>query len=191
MLVMVVSGIVVGAEPVNNISNRSSVNASDYGLRWNEEEPELYVHPTSLDFGEMGIGETAWDSFFVENIGDDMLEWGAGWDMDWIEVYPSYGTLSGWDDHEVEVEIDTTDLEGGESYGGYIYLTSNGGDSEVYVEVYVVEPPEPPELYVHPTSLDFGEMEIGETAWDSFFVENIGDDTLEWGADWDMNWIEV
>ena len=98
--------------------------------------PELYVYPTYLDFGDMEIGETAWDSFWVENTGGGTLEWEADCDY-WIEVYPSSGSLGGWDDHEVEVEIDTTDLEGGESYGGYIYLTSNGGDAEVYVEVEI------------------------------------------------------
>jgi len=180
VLAVVVSGIVVGAGPVNNASNRSSVDVSD--------SPELYVYPTYLDFGVMGIGETAWDSFSVWNEGEDTLEWEAYWDMSWIDVYPSSGSLWGGDSHEVEVEIDTTDLEGGESYGGYVYLTSNGGDAEVYVEVYVVEPPE---LYVYPTYLDFGVMRIGETAWDSFSVWNEGEETLEWEADWDMNWIDV
>jgi len=129
LLVVVVSGIVVGAGPVNNASNRSSVDVSD--------SPELYVYPTYLDFGVMGIGETAWDSFSVWNEGEDTLEWEADWDMSWIDVYPSSGSLWGGESHEVDVEIDTTDLEGGETYDGYIYLTSNGGDAEVYVEVEI------------------------------------------------------
>ena len=153
VLVMVASSIVVGASPVNNTSNRSSVNVSystavkymistenvdvpDCGIKWNEEPPELYVHPANLDFGEMRIGETAWDSFYVENTGGCVLEWEADCDY-WIEVYPSSGSLSGGDYYEVEVEIDTSYLEGGESYDGYIYLTSNGGDGEVCVEVEI------------------------------------------------------
>ena len=202
VLLMVVSGIVV-AGPVNNVSSRSSINVSDsnvvkyristengdvsdYGIKWDGEDPELYVHPTYLDFGVMKIGETAWDSFSVWNEGEETLEWEADCDY-WIDVYPSSGSLWGGDSQEVEVEIDTTDLEGGETYGGSIYLTSNGGDEEVYVEVYVVEPPE---LYVHPTYLDFGVMKIGETAWDSFSVWNEGEETLEWEADCDY-WIDV
>jgi len=161
---------------------------SDYGIKWNGEDPELYVHPTYLGFGEMKIGETAWDSFYVENVGGGLLEWEADWDMSWIDVSPSSGSLRGGDSQEVEVEIDTSDLEGGESHGGEIVLTSNGGNKGVYVEVYVVEPPE---LYVSPTNLDFGEMGIGETAWDSFSIRNEGEETLVWEADWDMSWIDV
>ena len=153
ILMMVASSIVVGADSVNNTSNIYSGNVSDsrsavksissagnvnalgYEITWNDEEPELYVHPTYLDFGEMRTGETAWASFYVENTGGGLLEWGAGWDMNWIEVYPDYGLLNGGDDYEVEVEIDTTNLEEGES--GSIYLTSNGGDAEVCVEVKI------------------------------------------------------
>ena len=160
---------------------------SDYGIKWNGEDPELYVHPTYLGFGEMKIGETAWDSFYVENVGGGLLEWEADCDW-WIDVSPSWGSLSEGESEEVEVEIDTSDLEGGESHGGEIVLTSNGGDKGVYVEVYVTEPPE---LYVSPTNLDFGEMGIGETAWDSFSIRNEGEETLVWEADWDMSWIDV
>ena len=60
---------------------------------------------------------------------------GADWDMNWIEVYHGYGLLNGGDKYVVEVEIDTTNLEEGGS--GSIYLTSNGGDAEVCVEVKI------------------------------------------------------
>ena len=60
---------------------------------------------------------------------------GADWDMNWIEVYHGYGLLNGGDKYVVEVEIDTTNLEEGGS--GSIYLTSNGGDAEVCVEVRI------------------------------------------------------
>jgi len=76
---------------------------SDYEIKWNGEDPELYVHPTYLDFGVMRTGETAWDSFYVENTGGGLLEWEADCDY-WIEMYPSSGSLSGGDDYEVEVE---------------------------------------------------------------------------------------
>ena len=178
ILMMVATNIVVGADLVNTASN----------LKWNDEEPELYVHPTYLEFGEIGTGETAWASFYVENTGGGVLEWGAGCDMDWIEVYHDYGFLNGGDKYVVEVKIDTSYLEGGESYEGDICVTSNGGAAGVCVVVYVEEEPE---LYVHPTYLEFGEMRTGETAWASFYVENTGGGLLEWGAGWDMNWIEV
>ena len=148
--------------------------------------PELYVYPTYLDFGEMKIGETAWDSFYVENTGGGLLEWEADCDY-WIDVSPSWGSLNGGDEEEVEVEIDASDLEGGKCYDGEIVLTSNGGDEGVSVRVCVEEEPE---LYVYPTYLDFGEMKIGETAWDSFYVENTGGGLLEWEADCDY-WIDV
>jgi parallel beta-helix repeat protein len=110
---------------------------SDYGIKWNGEDPELYVHPTYLDFSVMNIGETAWASFYVENTGGGTLEWEAAWDMNLIDVHPASGSLSGGDEKVVDVEIDTTDLERGEFYDCYIYLTSNGGDEEVYVEVEI------------------------------------------------------
>ncbi len=170
-----------------NMGHRYDPYNSDYGIKWDGEDPELYVHPTYLDFGEMKIGETAWDSFYVENTGGSTLEWEADCGY-WIDVYPSSGSLSGGDKYEVEVEIDTTDLEGGETYEGCIYLTSNGGDGEISVEVYVVKPPE---LYVQPTNLDFGVIGIGETAWGDFCIENTGGGLLEWEVDWDMDWIDV
>jgi parallel beta-helix repeat protein len=177
ILMIVATNIVVGADLVNKASN----------LKWNEEEPELYVHPTYLDFGEMRTGETASNSFYVENTGGGLLEWEIDCDS-WIDVSPSSGCLYGGDGVAVEVEIDTSSLDGGKSGDGDICVTSNGGDAGVCVIVYVEEEPE---LYVHPTYLDFGEMETGDTAWASFYVENTGGGVLEWGAGWDMDWIEV
>ncbi len=151
-------------------------------------QPKLYVEPTNLDFGEMEIGETDCDSFSVGNVGGGTLEWDASCDSDWINVYPSDGYLNEGDSKSVEVRIDTSDMAGGENYEGSIYLSSNGGDAEVYVGVYVIAQPE---LYVEPTNLDFGEMEIGETDCDSFSVGNVGGGTLEWDASCDSDWINV
>jgi parallel beta-helix repeat protein len=137
VLLITASGIGFGAGPVKDNSNRSSTTVSDYGLRWNEEEPELYVEPTNLDFGAMEIGGTDYGSFSVGNVGGGTLEWDASCDSDWIDVYPSEGYLSEWDSESVEVGIDTSYLESGEYYGGYIYLSSNGGSEEVYVEVKI------------------------------------------------------
>ena len=195
ILMMVASSIVVGADSVNKTSNIYSGNVSDsrsavksissagnvnalgYEITWNDEEPELYVHPTYLDFGEMRTGETASNSFYVENTGGGLLEWEIDCDY-WIDVSPSSGSLYGGDGVAVEVEIDTSSLDGGKSGDGYICVTSNGGDAGVCVIVYVEEEPE---LYVHPIYFDFGEMRTGETAWASFYVENTGGGVLEWG----------
>ncbi len=137
VLLIAASGIVSGAAPVNNDSNRSSANVSDYGLKWNEEEPELSVDPTNINFGEMEIGETDCDSFSVGNVGGGTLEWDASCSSNWIAVYPSDGYLNEGDSKSVEVGIDTSYLEGGEYYEENIYLSSNGGDVEVCVEVKI------------------------------------------------------
>ncbi|KAF5430130.1 CASH domain-containing protein [Candidatus Methanophagaceae archaeon] len=154
VLVMVVNGIAVSAGPVNNASNHLYVNASDstgvkymfptenadnliYVTKLDEDEPELYMHPASLDFWEMKIGETVSKSFYVENVGGGTLEWDASCNSDWMDVYPSDGYLNDGDSESVEVGIDTAYLENGEYYEGNIYLSSNGGDAEVCVEVKI------------------------------------------------------
>ena len=112
------------------------------------EEPELYVYPTSIDFGTISAGETISKSICIENTGSGVLNWNAYCYKNWIEVYPTSGSLSGGEYEWITVKVDASNL-GGRYYYGYIYITSNGGSEYVSIRVHVKEEEAVRIKYVH------------------------------------------
>jgi len=51
--------------------------------------------------------------------------------------------------------------------------------------------PTEPVLHVHPTSHDFGNMNVGETMDWNFYMENTGGETLSWNINEDIPWASV
>ncbi len=101
---------------------------------WEGENPILYVHPISHDFGNMDVGEEADWNFYIENKGGGTLSWSISESLSWASVSSTSGTTTTEID-EITVHVDTTGLEAGKHYDGYIYITSNGGNEEVYIEL--------------------------------------------------------
>ena len=154
--------------------------------------PQLHVYPTSLNFGEMNEGREATLSFYIENAGGGELSW-------YIENYPSWiksinppdGTTTTETD-TVDLTIDTTGLECGKHYTGGVSVMSNGGP-EIIVDVEVTIRDDNYQLYVYPTSHDFGPMREGQIDTFTLHIENIWipEGPLSWEITEHPSWITV
>ena len=168
------------------LNHRSS---STYQYVVQQGPPELYVYPTSHDFGTMNQGQTDSWIFYIENSGGGTLSWNVSESLSWISVGPLSGSIT-TETENVTVTIDTTGLALGQHYDGYISVTSNGGNTQVYVEVTIAGG-SAPQLYVYPTSHDFGTMNQGQTDSWIFYIENSGGGTLSWNVSESLSWISV
>ena len=162
-----------------------------YTVQEENSQPQLNVYPTSHNFGTMNEGETDTWTFNIENTGEGELTWKINEDISWISVNRSSGTTT-TEIGSITVTANTTGLTPGKHYG-YIYVTSDGGKAQVYVEVTVYEEvsEEPPQIYVHPTSHNFGTMNEGETATWTFNIENTGGGELKWLMVNSLPWLTV
>ena len=151
--------------------------------------PELYVYPTSHDFGTMAQGQVDTWTFYIENAAGGTLSWNVSESLSWISVSPSSGGTTIETDN-VTVTIDTSGLALGQHYSGNISVSSNGGNELVYVEVTVSDEVDSPPivLITSPQNGDTvsGSIEIHATASDDvgvtkieFYIDNglIGTDT--------------
>jgi hypothetical protein len=134
----------------------------------------LGVSPTSLSFG---VGVT--DRFLnVFNAGVGDLHWSIDSDQSWLSVRPSSGTH----DAQVMVHVDrdgTTEA----TYNGNLFVTSNGGNITVPVEMTGGV-----ELNVNPLLLVFS----GSVTTNTFTISNSGGgETLTWSLTADEPWIDV
>ncbi len=183
----------VGLAPGNTYVN--CINISSNGgravvcfqvtIREEQEEPQLYVHPTSHHYGTISEGQRISWTFHIENKGGGELSWKINENLSWLVMNTSSGTTTTEIDN-VTATIDSTGLTEGE-YSGYIYISSNGGRANVFVEITISG--ELPELYVHPTSHNFGTMDEGETATWTFYIENTGGGTLTWHIIENLSWL--
>lgn len=94
------------------------------------EPPLLSVTQTFIDFGE----ESSKQIMVIGNSGQDVLEWSAEWDRDWIFLENNSGRINKDDFEEILITVDRTGLEKG-TYGGNISITSNGGNTDVLIRV--------------------------------------------------------
>ena len=98
------------------------------------ENPVLYVHPTSYDFGNMNVGQTANWNFYIQNTGGGTLSWSISESIPWASVTPTSGTTTSETD-TITVHVNTSGLQYRQHYSGYIHITSNGGNEDVYIEL--------------------------------------------------------
>src|SRR2546425_1199617 len=82
----------------------------------------------------------------------------------------------------IYVIADTTSLQVG-SYSGTLRIKSNGGNALVTVQLQVVSSvPKQARLAVTPTTLDFGQLQVGQQSTLNVAVSNGGIDVLNWKA---------
>ncbi len=140
--------------------------------------PEIKVTPNNINL-DLEPGEHIDASITIKNDGIyGLLEWNIAEDINWItDVSPGQGTC-------IPGESDIVDLTGtapvdGGDYTEEIYVTSNGGDVTVTIDLHV----EGPNLYVSPIKLDFNSLSPNEDAQKTLSIKNIGKGTLDWNID--------
>jgi N-acetylneuraminic acid mutarotase len=100
--------------------------------------PTLSVSTDMLDFGTVDEGSTATRSFTVRNSGGGTLNWivSENPDRSWMSLYPTSGSSTGEADL-VDVTVNTSGLEPGDTKTGLITVGSNDGSDNVSVVVTI------------------------------------------------------
>jgi|GEM_PF-2118386 len=148
-----------------------------------QEAPKLWVSLDSFDFGELEKAESKERNFTIKNVGEGVLEGEIVSDSNWLIVDKK--NFKG-NEVDVNVKVDTSNLEYGKSYEGKISVYSNGGTKDIKVSLKIKE--FSPKIYVFPTTLDFGEIRKSEKKILTFTIKNIGGGellaTLNCSCDW-------
>lgn len=132
----------------------------------------------SLSFGEA----TALLTFYVINVGNEVLRYTVRSDVPWAEASPSGGTNAGGED-QIEVRVQRQGLGKG-LYAGRITVAAEGGASE---DVAISMTVGAGRLAVSTVTLDFGANAHtrGFTLW------NEGGGTLAYTIDASVDWLTV
>jgi len=83
---------------------------------WGEDGNSiLSIHPTSHNFGNINVRDTADRNFYIENTGEGTLSWSVDESIPWASVSPTSGTTTSETD-TITIHVDTTGLEAGQHY---------------------------------------------------------------------------
>jgi len=144
------------------------------------DQPLLLVQPGSIDFG-VGNSEM---NLTITNTGSEPLNWTLAPNQTWINASSSSGSLSS-ESENITISVDRAGLDPNE-YTGNIFISSNGGNQNVGVQM-IVQDSSSPMLNVSADELDFGSTSELLT----FVIQNIGSETLTWDVSTEQNWIEI
>jgi len=140
-----------------------------------EPDPECWVEPVELDFGEARPGETADRSFTVRNMGGGTLSGVVSEDCDSYEILSGGGAYALTAGDSVVVTVRFTAPE---TPGEYPCTVETGSALCADVTCTATVPEPDPACWVSADTLDFGEARPGETVDRSFTVRNVGGGTL-------------
>ncbi len=166
---------------VSNDPNEPSVSVSVQGKGVNPVVPDISLSTTSIDFGNVYVGEWRDREFRIYNAGNALLKVSSITsnsskfivlvDPDNPEVVP--GSVA-------TIPVRFKPLAIG-TWTGYVTITSNDPDEpakSVFVRGAGIQPPGP-DIYVLPSSINFGDTEIGTFSDEEFQIRNNGGATLE------------
>ncbi|MBD3288532.1 DUF4038 domain-containing protein, partial [candidate division KSB1 bacterium] len=144
--------------------------------------PGISIAPHFLDFG----ADSSHMNFIIKNISAEVIYWTIrGLEIpNWIEeIEPDSGTISIGDSQAVRVSVTRDGLTPGE-YNGMIFVIVKSDTEEVNIRMFV---PDPPELSVTPTILDFAYTQNSRIMQ----IRNDGGGVLTWSIQKqaDLDWI--
>ncbi|MCU7494940.1 MAG: hypothetical protein HF314_14385 [Ignavibacteria bacterium] len=137
--------------------------------------PLIKVNPTSMIFG----AEDEMKALQIGNFGTGILQWNIFSDKSWLKVNPQSGSSTS----AASVSVDRSSLPEGK-YNGTLTITSNGGNTEVPVEMHVEFIPR---LNISTKVIDFGSAQTQR----SFNVTNAGSGYLNWNISTDQDWLKA
>ncbi len=138
----------------------------------------IEVVPDSLDF-DSTLTQLA---FNITNSGSSELAWNVTDNGDWINLYPTSGTVSNEID-QVGVSISRTGLSSG-NYAGVITVTSGDGSTTIPITMTV---PVSQTLAISHTKLIF-RTHLTDL---SFYLTNAGSGTLNWSISNNQSWLNL
>lgn len=145
----------------------------------NLNEPQLTLSDNTLDFGT-SVAEKV---ITVTNTGRQTLNWNLAKEQNWMLLSNDNGELNEGESENIKVQVFRSGLTPSE-YVGNLEFTSNGGQKNVPVKMTVAATPI---LQQSTQFLDFGY----EAKQLSFDIANVGNATLQWQIETDVNWITV
>lgn len=144
----------------------------------------LVVKPTVLSFSVLA-GSRAVQSIDINNAGQSTLNWTATSDgSPWLTLQNVAGEIGSVSSDEfIYVTADAGQLKVG-SYTASIVVSSNVGNVKVSVSLQVLPPAtkKQAKLDVNPTTLDFGQLSVGQTQKMTLSLADSGTDDLHWNA---------
>ncbi|MBI3951626.1 MAG: choice-of-anchor D domain-containing protein, partial [Acidobacteria bacterium] len=164
----------------SNDPDESTVNVSLTGQGVQPPAPDIDVSPTSLDFGSVTVGQSADRTLTVRNLGNASLTVNSI-----TSSNPRFSLVSPTVPFTVAASASVTvtarfSPNAAGSQTGTLSIASNDPD-EATVNVSLVGngvPPPAPDIDVTPTSLDFGNVTLGQSSNLTLTVRNLGNATL-------------
>lgn len=132
--------------------------------------PVLGLSSNSLNFGNTNTSMT----FNITNNGTGTLAWNISDNKNWITTNPVSGNITTESD-QITVTVNRSGLDPG-IYNGEVIISSNGGTGIISINMTV--PDNSPICSVSPLSLNFGDIEIGQSKDLNFTITNTGGGTL-------------
>jgi uncharacterized membrane protein len=186
-----------GQHVLHATGNQSSKSAS---LQFTVTSSQLVVNPTALNFGSVEVGRTVKLLVTVNNLGGASLHWTAtveGSHTNWLTLSKNSGVLGTNGANEtVIVTANTNGLTVGSHYAT-LHFHSNNGDVLIIANIHVVSVGQIGQhaiLNVSQQSLDFGQLQEGQSAQKSVSIANLGNLPLQWQASVDTasaNWLSL
>lgn len=170
------------------LAHDSEYRSSEFFVESQGILTNLSYAPTSYDFGEVSQGQIRKTTFNIWNSGCCQLVAELSESCGWVTVNPTIAYSVG-QMVPITVTINTIDLNVGPHHCD-IRISSNGGEGEFQVDVYVIQPTEPM-LYFYPQSLYFGDLLRESTAGDSFEIWNAGIGTLSYSFSEEYDWLGI
>lgn len=138
-----------------------------------EPVPVCQVTPTSLDFGIVPVGNTADRTFTIKNTGGGTLSGTIS------ESCPAYGVVAGGGSYSLTANQTRTVTVRFAPTGSGNQACSIETGAAICADVSCIGNGDPlPVCEVAPTSLDFGEVTVGQFAEKTFTIQNTGGGTL-------------
>jgi hypothetical protein len=175
----------------DGVPGNSDTTDQDFALVIYNGERKIIVNPTSLTFiATEGAPNLPSKPLTITNVDGTPINWTAGDDVIWMNVYPTEGSPS-----TASVFVFNTNAAVGTHHATITIGemgSTNTAPVTVPVTLIVTEKPDPPIISVNPTSLSFtATAGAANPIAQSLYIKNIGGGVLNWNASNNATWLSV
>ena len=195
--ITVPSNLPAGMHTIHATDNQRSLSVSQ---QFSIPASQLAVNPTNLDFGSVEVDRIVKLLVTLSDQGRASLLWTAavgGSNTNWLTVSKSSGVVgTNGSSEPIIVTANTNGLSVG-PHSATLHFHSANGYVQTTVKIHVISVAQSGQqaiLNVSPNSLDFGQVQAGQQAQQSFSIANLGNLPLQWQASSDAgsaNWLTL